>query len=59
MGSERAGRWDPFASLSDEHKEVLRKVAEMLGRIDFGTIVLVIHDGKVVQVEMAEKFRLR
>jgi hypothetical protein len=28
-------------------------------RIHYGTVVLVIQDGKVVQIEMAEKFRLR
>ena len=31
----------------------------MLRKIQFGTVVLVVQDGKVVQVEMAEKFRLR
>ncbi|MCI0635072.1 MAG: YezD family protein [Actinobacteria bacterium] len=45
--------------LSDEEREVLLKVAEVLRRIEFGTILLVVQDGKVVQIEMAEKFRLR
>jgi hypothetical protein len=27
--------------------------------LNFGTVVLVVQDGKVVQIEMAEKFRLR
>ncbi len=35
------------------------KVAQVLRRIEFGTILLVVQDGKVVQIEMAEKFRLR
>jgi hypothetical protein len=47
------------AALTDEEKEVLAKVAEVLRRINFGTVVLVVQDGKVVQIEMAEKFRLR
>ena len=46
-------------NLTDEEKVVLAKVAEVLRKINFGTIVLVVHDGKVVQIEMAEKFRLR
>ena len=46
-------------NLTDEEKAVLAKVAEVLRKINFGTIVLVVHDGKVVQIEMAEKFRLR
>jgi len=45
--------------LSDEEKLVLARVAEVLRRINFGTVVLVVQDGKVVQIEMAEKFRLR
>jgi hypothetical protein len=46
-------------SLTEEEKLVLAKVADILRRIQFGTVVLVVQDGKVVQVEMAEKFRLR
>jgi hypothetical protein len=47
------------ADLSEEEQKVLLKVAEIIRRIQFGTVVLVIQDGKVVQIEMAEKFRLR
>lgn len=46
-------------ALSEEEKLVLAKVADILRKIRFGTVVLVVQDGKVVQVEMAEKFRLR
>jgi hypothetical protein len=46
-------------SLTEEEKLVLAKVADILRKIQFGTVVLVVQDGKVVQVEMAEKFRLR
>ena len=46
-------------NLSDEERVVLARVAEVLRRINFGTVVLVVQDGKVVQIEMAEKFRLR
>ena len=45
--------------LTDEERVVLAKVADVLRRINFGTVVLVVQDGKVVQIEMAEKFRLR
>ena len=45
--------------LSDDERAVLAKVADVLRRINFGTVVLVVQDGKVVQIEMAEKFRLR
>jgi hypothetical protein len=45
--------------LTDEERQILDKVAGIVRRIRFGTVVLVIQDGKVVQIEMAEKFRLR
>jgi hypothetical protein len=42
-----------------EELAVLAKVAEIVRKIQYGTVVLVIQDGKVVQIEMAEKFRMR
>ncbi len=45
--------------LTEDERMVLATVAGVLRRIQFGTVVLVVQDGKVVQVEMAEKFRLR
>lgn len=50
---------EQLADLSEEEKALLAKVAGVLRRIEFGTVVLVVQDGKVVQIEMAEKFRLR
>jgi hypothetical protein len=48
-----------LASLSSEERQILLKVSDILERLQFGTILLVVQDGKVVQIEMAEKFRLR
>ena len=45
--------------LTAEERDVVLRVVEVLRRIEFGTILLVVQDGKVVQIEMAEKFRLR
>ena len=45
--------------LTDDERLVLARVADILRRINYGTVVLVVQDGKVVQIEMAEKFRLR
>ena len=50
---------EKLASLTPEERDILAKVADIVRRIQFGTVVLVIQDGKVVQIEMAEKFRLR
>ena len=50
---------DQLAALSEEERVILAKVAEIVRKIQFGTVVLVIQDATVVQIEMAEKFRLR
>jgi hypothetical protein len=34
-------------------------VVQILRKIQFATVVIVVQDGKVVQIEMAEKLRLR
>jgi len=39
--------------------EVLLRVAAILRQIRFGTVLIVVQDGKVVQIETAEKYRLR
>jgi hypothetical protein len=38
---------------------VLLRVAELLRRIEFGSVLIVVHEGRVVQIELAEKVRLR
>ena len=48
-----------LGELSSEERSILLRVVEILRGIDFGTVLLVVQDGKVVQIEMAEKFRLR
>ena len=56
MAEDRA---DDLARLTDEERAVLVKVVEVLRKLRFGTVLLVVQDGKVVQIEMAEKIRLR
>ena len=50
---------DDLAQLTDEERAVLLKVVEVLRKLRFGTVLLVVQDGKVIQIEMAEKIRLR
>ena len=38
---------------------MLRRVRDSLRSIRFGTVLIVVQDGKVVQIETAEKIRLR
>ncbi len=48
-----------FAGLLPEQRRLLMHVHELLGDIPFGTVVLVMQDGKVIQIETSEKIRLR
>jgi hypothetical protein len=48
-----------LAALSEDERAVLMKVIEVLRKVKYGTVLLVVQDGKVVQIEMAEKIRLR
>lgn len=45
--------------LDAEELEVIRRVRDSLRSIRFGTVLIVVQDGKVVQIETAEKIRLR
>jgi hypothetical protein len=45
--------------LTPEERQVVARVIAILRRLRFGTVLLIVQDGKVVQIEMAEKFRLR
>ena len=49
----------PLGRLTAEEQVVLARVVEILRDIAYGTVLLVVQDGRVVQIEMAEKFRLR
>jgi hypothetical protein len=44
---------------ASEQEEVLLKVQELLSKIKFGSITLIIQDGVVVQIEQNEKLRLK
>jgi len=57
--SDPAGtRTDPVGLTADE-LEVIRRVRDSLRSIRFGTVLIVVQDGNVVQIETAEKIRLR
>jgi hypothetical protein len=50
---------EEFSPLTQEEQEVIMQVVRLLRKLRFGTVLLVVQDGKVVQIEMAEKIRLR
>ena len=57
-GLAGSGNRPDASALSTEEVEVLLRVGDMLRRLRFGTVLLVVQDGKVVQIETAEKIRL-
>lgn len=42
-----------------EYEEVLLKVEELLKSLKYGSITMVVQDGKVVQIERNEKVRMK
>lgn len=48
-----------FATLSAERRELLLRVSDLLDQIAFGTVVIVLHENAVTQIEASEKIRLR
>jgi hypothetical protein len=61
VGHVMPGQDEPkdFAPVTEEEQEVLLRVIEVLRKLSYGTILLVVQDGRVVQIETAEKIRLR
>jgi hypothetical protein len=47
-----------FVALPDERRTLLMQVSDLLEQIDHGAVVVVMHEGKVTQIEMSEKIRL-
>jgi hypothetical protein len=47
-----------FATLAKERRTLLLQVNDLLDQIDYGTVVIVMHEGHVTQIETSEKIRL-
>ncbi|HEU5140690.1 MAG TPA: YezD family protein [Bacillales bacterium] len=43
----------------DQIDRITEEVSRMLGTLKYGSITLIVQDGKVVQIERNEKMRLR
>jgi hypothetical protein len=41
----------------NQHTEIMNQISQMLEGIRFGSIEIVVHDGKIVQIERKEKLR--
>ncbi len=58
-GTEPSSEVTRFAALPRERRRLLLHVGELMSSIPFGTVVVVLQDGKVIQIETSEKIRLR
>lgn len=47
----------PNPAPSDATEAALNAAAEAIGRLQFGVVQLVVHDGRVVQLEVTERQR--
>ena len=47
-----------FAMLPDDRRTILVQVNDLLEQIGYGTVVIVMHEGKIIQIETSEKMRL-
>ena len=45
--------------VSQEELDILLRIRDSLRGIRYGTVLVVVQDGRVVQIETAEKIRLR
>lgn len=43
----------------EDDKEYLKLVREMVEKLDYGQVSIIVQDGKVVQIEQSRKIRLR
>lgn len=48
-----------FAAFDNERRQLLLSIHDLLEGISHGTVVVVLQDGRVIQIETSEKIRLR
>ncbi len=49
----------PPATADQQLEALLGRLRQQLGRLAYGTILLSIHDGRVVQMDVTERHRFR
>ncbi len=45
--------------MADREKEYLEQVDRLVREVKYGTVTIVIQDGKVIQIDKTEKIRLK
>ena len=49
----------PEASLSDGERDLLRQLIVTLRSLQYGSVILNVHDGRLVEIQKIEKIRMR
>ncbi len=49
----------PNASLSDAERELLHELVIALRSLRYGSVILTVHDGQLVEIQKIEKIRMR
>jgi hypothetical protein len=48
----------PFANLSEAELALLNRVVSALHEIRYGSVILTVHDGRLVELQKTEKIRV-
>ncbi len=49
----------PEASLSDGERDLLHQLIAALRSLQYGSVILSVHDGQLVEIQKTEKIRMR
>jgi len=49
---------DDLEKLSEEERNLLQEVLRALGELRYGSVVLTVHDGRLVEVQKTQRIRL-
>ena len=49
----------PEASLSDGERDLLHQLVVALRSLQYGSVILNVHDGRLVEIQKIEKIRMR
>lgn len=47
-----------LVALPEERRKFLLRVSDLVDRIAYGTVVIVLHEGTITQIETSEKIRI-
>ncbi|MGR8932022.1 MAG: YezD family protein [Gammaproteobacteria bacterium] len=52
-------QFDPRSNKATDNSDLTEQIVSLLQGIRFGSVEIVVHDGRIVQIDKHEKFRLK